>query len=176
MILLHTCCAPCATASVERLQEEGRKPVLFFSNSNIFPREEYEKRFETVQYFAEQAGVDLYADTYDHGAWLKQVSSVPGFETEPKGGLSCAKCFKYSFRRTASKAAELGISCFTTSLSISPYKKSCQLFEIGSAFAGFLPADFKKRDGYRRSIELSKGCGLYRPNYCGCEFSRKKKP
>ncbi len=175
-ILLHTCCAPCATASVERLRGSGRIPVLFYSNSNIYPAEEYEKRLEETQKYANRQELQLYIDEYDHAAWLEFISIVPEFEKQPEGSARCGRCFTYSFQRTAAQARDLGIPAFTTTLSISPYKKSRQLFDVGALFPGFTPIDFKKQDGYKRSIELSREYGLYRQTYCGCEFSLREKP
>lgn len=170
-MLLHSCCAPCASASVERLNAIGYAPVLFYSNSNISPREEFDKRLEEVRRLASVLGLQLYEDTYDHEAWLQAVSNVPGYAEEPEGGRRCSACFEFSLGRTGIQAETLGISAFTTSLSISPYKNSRQLFDIGALFPGFEPIDFKKKDGFKRSIELSREYGLYRQRYCGCEFS-----
>lgn len=174
-ILLHTCCAPCATASIERLIATGHTPVLFFSNSNINPMEEYVKRLEETRRFAEALDLQLYVDEYDHTAWLEAVSKLPGYADEPEGARRCSACFEFSFMRAEMQAAALGIPAFTTTLSVSPYKNSRQLFDIGALFPGFEPIDFKKKDGYKRSIELSRQYGLYRQNYCGCEFSRRDK-
>jgi epoxyqueuosine reductase len=175
-ILLHTCCAPCATASVERLIAIGYSPVLFFSNSNISPREEFDKRLDEARRLASTLEIALYEDEYDHTAWLKAVSKLPGYAEEPEGGRRCAACFEFSFRRAEIRAAASEIPVFTTTLSVSPYKKSRQLFDVGALFPGFEPVDFKKKEGYKRSIELSRKYGLHRQNYCGCEFSRREKP
>jgi len=171
-ILLHTCCAPCATASLEKLKEDGYLPTLFFSNSNIWPMEEYNKRLDNARLLAESTGWNLIEDTYNHDLWLKRISLVPGHTDEPEGGARCAECFRFSFDRAAKKTAAIGIGRFTTTLSISPFKNSDLLFTVGSEFAGFMPIDFKKGDGYKRSIGLSRELGLYRQQYCGCEFSR----
>ena len=167
-ILLHVCCGPCATASIERLVEDGWIVDLYYSNSNISPREEYLKRLEGVQKTAEYYRLKIIEDEYNHDAWL---SSVKGFENEPERGDRCAVCFGYSLGRTAAYAASRAYEGFTTSLSISPYKDSKTLFRIGDEAGGFIEYNFKKREGYKRSIELAEKIGLYRQHYCGCEFS-----
>jgi predicted adenine nucleotide alpha hydrolase (AANH) superfamily ATPase len=169
-ILLHICCAPCATASAERLLQENRKVVLFFSNSNIWPEEEYNKRLESAEFLAEKMNLSLETDRYDHNKWLTHVK---GMENEPEKGARCSFCFDFSLEKAALKAESLGIRKFTTSLSVSPHKASPIIFRAGSHYSGFAPYDFKKKDGFKRSIELSEEYGLYRQNYCGCEFSKR---
>ena len=167
-ILLHTCCAPCASASAERLLQEGYKVTLFFSNSNIFPGEEFEKRRKYVYMLAEMYNIPVIDDDYDHKAWL---NTVKGLEKEPEKGKRCPVCFDFSFFRTSEKAKELNIPHFTTTLTISPHKNSRVIQEIGSNYDNYLHLDFKKQDGFKRSTELSRKFGLYRQDYCGCEFS-----
>ena len=184
-ILLHICCAPCGSASVERLIDEGYHPILFYSNSNIHPREEYEKRLDSVRILARETDTELLTDTYDHDAWLHSVSQLYGYSREPEGGRRCAYCFRFSLDRSIRKAEELGIEFFTTTLTISPHKDSKQIFSIGKdlereksdpAGPSFLDINFKKKEGFKRSIELSKEYDLYRQKYCGCEFSLKWRP
>ena len=188
-VLLHTCCGPCASASLERLKMEGREPVLFYSNSNICSLREYEKRLESLRILAEETGSELIIAPYDHEAWLE---AVEGFEDDPEGGRRCARCFRFSLSRTFIKARELGILHFTTTLTISPHKNSKLIFSIGREIADqpgkaatdrrhgaadgplFLEIDFKKQGGFQRSVELSKEYGLYRQNFCGCEFSLQR--
>jgi len=167
-ILLHTCCGPCATACIERLRLEGLEPVLYFSNHNIAPHEEYERRLETVSQLAEQMKVDYVEDVPDHDAWLKYVR---GLEAEPEKGARCSKCFEYSLKRTFNFAEKNGFRHFTTTLTVSPHKVSRIIFLIGQKFPGFEELNFKKKDGFRRSLELSRSLDLYRQPYCGCEFS-----
>lgn len=109
---------------------------------------------------------------YDHDAWL---SYIHGFEDEPEHGLRCRKCFEFNFIHASRKADLLNFPAFTTSLTVSRYKSSRTIFEVGKAFPNFEPIDFKKDNGYARSIELSKVYDLYRQNYCGCEFSKCSK-
>jgi epoxyqueuosine reductase len=170
-ILLHVCCAPCSTAVVERLQEQGYDVNLFFSNSNIHPKEEYEKRLEEARKIASIKGLELIVDQYDHQSWLYHIQ---GLENEPERGKRCLKCFEYNLGRTAVMAQQLGIPGFTTTLTVSRHKPSREIFSIGSTLQGFLALDFKKQDGYARSIALAKQLELYRQGYCGCEFSRAK--
>ena len=100
------------------------------------------------------------------------MKQVPDYDREPEGGARCEACFRFSFTRTWKKLIELDLSSFTTTLSISPYKKSALLFRVGGEFQGFKEFNFKKQEGYKRSIELSRGYGLYRQTFCGCEFNR----
>ncbi len=170
-ILLHTCCGPCATVATERLLEEvGHDVLMFFSNSNIFPESEYEKRLEHARRLAEIMGLTLETDVYDHQSWLHHIQ---GLEEEPEGGRRCARCFSFNFGRAALAAEKYDYPSFTTSLTVSRYKSSPQIFEQGKAFSRFVSMDFKKDGGYARSRELSRLFGLYMQNYCGCEFSRR---
>ncbi len=167
-ILLHVCCAPCSTAAVERLVEEGWGVVLFFSNSNIHPEEEYRRRLAEAHRLAGTMHLELIEDAYDHTAWLEHVR---GLENEPERGRRCIRCFEYNLRRTALAMARMGLTGFTTTLTVSRHKSSRDIFAVGAALPGFLAMNFKKRDGYARSIALSRTLGLYRQGYCGCEFS-----
>ena len=150
------------------MMNDGYEITLFYSNSNIFPEKEYLKRLEEAKRLAAIWNVDLIEDSWDHKEWL---SFVKGFEKEPEGGKRCAKCFEFNLRRTAAKAEELGFPLYTTTLTLGPYKNSRMIFSIAEQFPGFLEYNFKKKDGFLRSIELSKEYNLYRQNYCGCEFS-----
>jgi epoxyqueuosine reductase len=168
-ILLHVCCAPCSTAVIERLNEQNYTVVLFFSNSNIHPQEEFDKRLAEARKIASIQGLKLIIDAYDHQSWLDYIH---GFEDEPERGKRCIKCFEYNLGRTAAMARQLEIPGFTTTLTVSRHKSSKDIFSIGNAFQGFLALDFKKHDGYARSITLARQLELYRQGYCGCEFSR----
>ena len=170
-LLLLTCCGPCASGCVGTLQENGRDFVLFFSNSNLCDEAEYEKRLAAARQLAEQIGAELIADPYDHEAWL---NAVAGFEYEPERGERCRHCFAFSLGRTAVLAQERGMN-FATSLTVSPHKSSKVIFAIGSEWENFEPWDFKKKDGFKKSIENSKKMNLYRQDFCGCEFSRAER-
>jgi hypothetical protein len=169
-ILLHVCCAPCATACVERLLADGREVSLYFSNSNINSEAEFEKRLAYVEKIAGIFGVGLEVDPYCHDKWLEHVR---GLENEAEKGLRCVKCFDWSLGRTARKAAASGIEYFATTLTVSPHKDSKVIFDAGGRYPGFEPWDFKKANGFQRSRELSREFALYRQNYCGCEFSMR---
>ncbi len=165
-LLLHVCCACCSTSCIERLNQDY-DVTLFFSNSNIFPKKEYDKRLEETRKVAKKLGLPLLEDDYCHEKWLE---SVKGLESEKEGGKRCVKCFEYNLLRVAKVAKSFDF--FTTTLTVSPYKNSKTIFNLGSNFSKFLDIDFKKKDGFKRSIELSKEYDLYRQNYCGCEYSK----
>lgn len=169
-VLLHTCCAPCATHPVEVLRELGHEVTLFFSNANIWPLEEYGKRLASVWLLAEQLELPALEDTASHAAWRQHIS---GLEGEREGGMRCRHCFRFNLARTQEKTLELGFERFTTSLTVSPHKCARTIFEVGRELddVRFLAIDFKKDHGQQRSIELSRTYRLYRQNYCGCEFS-----
>ncbi len=168
-ILVHVCCAPCAAPSIERIRLDDWKEVgLYFTNSNIYPREEYDKRLEYVRRLAEICEVFLDCGEYDHDAWLAHVR---GLESEPEKGRRCVKCFEYNLRRTAELADRAGYDAFTTTLTLGPHKISKMIFEVGAQFPKYIPYDFKKQNGFVRSLQLSKEYDLYRQGYCGCEFS-----
>lgn len=169
-ILLHTCCAPCASPSGERLLEAGWDITLFYSNSNIFPETEYIKRLDSANKLSKIWNVPLVTDSWDHEEWKKYIK---GYEKEPEGGSRCSLCFKFNLKRTADKAEKLGFDAFTTTLTLGPYKNSKVIFDIASIFPGFMEFNFKKKNGFKRSVELSKEYGLYRQNYCGCEFGKR---
>ncbi len=167
-ILVHTCCAPCAAPSGEKLMLEGYKVTLFYSNSNIYPLEEYEKRLAEVRKLASIWDILVEEDIYDHKKWLHHVK---GLENEPEKGSRCAKCFEFSLQRTAELADRLDFTAFTTTLTLSPHKVSKMIFEIGKQYPKYIPFDFKKENGFLKSLQLSEKYDLYRQNYCGCEFS-----
>jgi len=169
-ILLHTCCAPCAAPSAERLVLAGRKVVLYFSNFNIHPAAEYLKRLAHARKLATTLNLVIEEDQYDHAEWL---SHIQGLEHEPEKGGRCRKCFEFSLARTNRMAERLGIEAFATTLTLSRHKVSRIIFEIGESFPRFEPIDFKKQGGFLRSIELSEEYDLYRQSYCGCEFSKR---
>ncbi len=171
-ILIHMCCAPCATSSIERVLNEGYIATLYFSNSNIWPHEEYLKRLKSAHLLGDLVNIHIEEDEYDHEKWLNIIN---GLENEPEKGLRCSKCFEFSLHRAAIKADQLEIPYFTTTLTVSPHKISKNLFAIGAQYSKYIPFDFKKKDGFKRSIELSKKYDLYRQQYCGCEFSLRKK-
>jgi len=153
------------------LRELGHTVTLFFSNANIAPEAEYQRRLESVHTLAERLTLALLTDVTSHADWLSHVAV--GFETEPERGRRCERCFRYSLSRAHRAMEEHGFDAFTTSLTISPHKPSSLIFEIGRTLddSRFLAIDFKKHDGFRRSVQLAAEMRLYRQSYCGCEFS-----
>ncbi|HRR32661.1 MAG TPA: epoxyqueuosine reductase QueH [Kiritimatiellia bacterium] len=170
-VLLHTCCAPCASHCVLALQELGHDVTLFYSNANIAPHDEFLRRLDAVRLLADRVRVPLLVDEPDHDAWLREAAC--GFEREPERGARCARCFRYSLCRTREAMTAHGLDAFTTSLTVSPHKHTPTLFQVGRDLdaARFLTIDFKKRDGFKHSLHLAEAFGLYRQKYCGCEFS-----
>lgn len=169
MLLLHTCCAVCAAGCVERLLAEKREIRLFFSNSNLDTAAEFERRLAAVRELAAIYRLELEVDPYSHSGWL---DAVAGLEKEPEKGARCKVCFGRALGRAASRAEELGAT-FATTLTVSPHKRSAMIFEAGAAWPHFEALDFKKQNGFARSLELAAGYGFYRQQYCGCEFSKR---
>ena len=178
-LLLHSCCGPCSSYVLEYLSKYFNVTVLYF-NPNIYPKEEYLHRLrEQERIIAELPAlnkVSLMESDYNYDEFL---NFTKGFESEREGGTRCDKCFRLRLQKTAQLAAENDFDYYTTTLSVSPHKNSQLLNAIGEELSEaygvrHLPADFKKREGYKRSIELSKQYDLYRQNYCGCEFSLRQ--
>jgi predicted adenine nucleotide alpha hydrolase (AANH) superfamily ATPase len=167
-LLLHVCCAPCSTAAIERLRT--RYAVTgFFSNSNIAPEPEYWRRLQEAERIAGEMQIPFVVDTYDHAAWLECIA---GYENEPEGGTRCERCFAFSLSHAADYARQHGFDLYTTTLTISPHKDSATIFRVGRDQGPFLAVDLKKKEGFKRTLELSRQYELYRQAYCGCEFSR----
>lgn len=172
-LLLHACCAPCASACIERIKEFFDIAVYFY-NPNMDTEKEYELRAEELKRLCINFGVKYLVEDYDKDTFYK---AVEGFENEKEGGSRCAICFGLRLEKTAKKAKALKADYFATTLTLSPLKNTQLLNEIGLKKAEelgvkYLVSDFKKKNGYIRSIELSKELSLYRQNYCGCEFSK----
>ena len=170
-VLLHACCGPCSLGSFDKLKD--KEIVLFFSNSNIFPKEEWMKRLNNLKKVGKIFSFEVLEEEYNHEKWKEFIL---GLENEPEKGKRCLKCFEFNLRNSAKKAKEIGADFFTTTLSVSKYKSSSDLFKIGKEIekeigVKFLDIDFKKDAGYEKSISLSKKFDIYRQNYCGCEFS-----
>jgi len=169
-ILLHICCGICASSVVERLRQEGFKPIGFFYNPNIHPRKEYEQRFAVAKEVAQILDFELIQGPYDPDNWFKLTK---GLENEPEGGRRCAVCFKMRLEETQRKARQLNINKFTTTLTVSPHKDTTVINEIGRAISPseFLARDFKKQNGFHLATKFAKCYNLYRQNYCGCIYS-----
>ncbi|MBQ7505723.1 MAG: epoxyqueuosine reductase QueH [Lachnospiraceae bacterium] len=179
-LLLHSCCAPCSTACLERLAEAFRLTVFYY-NPNIWPPEEYEKRVREEErlctVFPAREPIRFLEGSYDRETFLK---TVKGLESLPEGGERCERCFRLRLFEAARAAAEGGFDFFTTTLTLSPLKDADLLNRIGREAGerfqvAWLPCDFKKKDGFLRSIALSEEYGLYRQDYCGCEFSLRER-
>ena len=173
-LLLHACCAPCASHCILALRELGHAVTLFYSNANIAPHDEFLKRLESVRLLAQRLDVPLLTDEPDHADWLCRVAA--GFEQEKERGARCGRCFRYSLARTHAAMANGGFDGFTTTLTVSPHKHTPTLFAAGRSLDAerFLAIDFKKHDGFKHSLQLAAEFGLYRQRSCGCEFSNPK--
>lgn len=176
-LLLHACCAPCSSASLEYLAEYFCTDVFFY-NPNISDNGEFSKRLSELERFVTEApfaaDIKVTASEYRHSEFLEAAA---GLETVPEGGARCEKCFMLRLEKTAEQAKKLGYEYFATTLTISPLKNPDIINACGEKAAEnaellYLPTDLKKRGRYQRSIELSKEYCLYRQNYCGCEFSK----
>jgi len=172
-ILVHVCCAPDALF-VFGLLKEDYAVAGFFSNSNIHPRAEYDLRLEEARKVARTHGVPFIEDDYDPDGWLRLTRK---FKDEPEKGRRCDVCYAARLGRTAERAAREGFDAFATVMSLSPWKKAAVMNRIGRQVAAryglaFLEADFKKKDGFKKSVDLSRAHGLYRQDYCGCLYSR----
>ena len=181
-LFLHSCCAPCSSYVLEYLRPFF-KITVFYYNPNISMDEEYRKRVaeqkRLIAAYNEKTSypIDIIEGDYEPGEFF---TAIKGLEHCPEGGERCFSCYELRLRKTSQMAFEGQYDYFTTTLTISPLKNAVKINEIGERIAGecgisWLPSDFKKRDGYKRSIELSKEYDLYRQDYCGCIFSKNLK-
>jgi len=173
-LALHSCCGPCSSYVLEYLKNYFEVTVFFY-NPNIHPQAEYYLRLSEQKKLCEIYGVELIECDYNPDAFL---AAVQGFENEPEGGKRCTKCFDMRLKNTAKIAKSMGFDLITTTLTVSPHKNAALINEIGQAAAQeqslqWLPSDFKKRGGYLRSIEICRQYGIYRQDYCGCQFSMR---
>ncbi len=169
-LLLHVCCGCCATHSIKRAMEDYDVTCIFY-NPCIEPAGEFEKRADAFRKVCEKLGVDYIVGDYDNAEFRKLVT---GHEAQPEGGSRCIICYRQRLQKTAEYAAAHSFDAFTTTLTISPHKNSKLIFSIANEIKGgveFVEIDFKKKDGFKRSVEMSKELGIYRQDYCGCEFS-----
>lgn len=179
-LLLHSCCAPCSSAVLEALNRYFDIDIFYY-NPNISPRSEFDRRVEELKRLVaalpHENEMNVIVGDYDAEAFMAMCK---GHEADTEGGARCELCFKMRLGAAARKARELHSDCFTTTLTISPLKDAQLLNAIGQALseeAGvpWLPSDFKKKNGYKRSCELSKEYDLYRQDYCGCVFSKMER-
>jgi predicted adenine nucleotide alpha hydrolase (AANH) superfamily ATPase len=172
-LLLHSCCGPCSSYVLEYLTQYFDITLLYY-NPNIQPEAEYEKRLFYQREVLRHIPAALLACDYDGDAF---EAVARGYEEEPEGGARCTRCFLLRLEETARRAAAGGFDWFCTTLTVSPHKDAARINRIGAALAArygvrWLPGDFKKRDGYLRSIRLSEAYGLYRQDWCGCRYGR----
>jgi len=172
-LLLQSCCGPCSSYVLEYLTQYFDVTLLYY-NPNIQPEAEYEKRLFYQREVLKHIPAKLMACDYDGAAF---EAAVRGAEEEPEGGERCTRCFRLRLEETAKRAAAGGFSWFCSTLTVSPHKDAVRINRIGAALGErygvkWLPSDFKKRDGYLRSIRLSEEYGLYRQDWCGCRYAR----
>lgn len=178
-LLLHSCCGPCSTACLELLTPHFDTTVFFY-NPNILPEEEFFRRLDTQKQVLSAAsfarGVELIVPDRDEAAFR---AAAAGLESAPEGGARCTRCFELRLSRTAEEAKKLGFDYFATTLTVSPHKNAPLINTIGEKLAAehgvaWLPTDFKKKEGYKRSTVLSRELGLYRQDWCGCGLPRQE--
>ena len=179
-VLLHTCCAPCSSAIIEALLQNGITPVIYYCNPNIYPHEEYEIRKNECTRYAESLGLEIVDADYDHEGWLEQMK---GLENEPERGGRCLKCFKLRLLSTARYAKERGIKVITTTLASSRWKSLDQINEAGLWACKQLgeqetpvwwDQNWRKNGLQERRLQIIKEYDFYNQLYCGCEFSMRK--
>lgn len=174
-LLLHVCCAPCLTSVWEELKNRYNI-TLFWFNPNIFPEDEYEKRFTEFLKYAKKIGAKtINGDNYLVNA-INFHKMAERYKSDPEGGKRCHICIKYRLLSTAMKASELKFDYFDTTLTLSPLKDSALIKKIGKEIEQktkviYLAGDYKKNDGYKRSIKICKDLNIFRQKYCGCKFS-----
>ena len=181
-VLLHTCCAPCSSAIIECLMQNGVTPTIYYCNPNIYPQQEYEIRKQECTRYAESLGLEIIDADYDHENWLQEVS---GLESEPERGGRCLKCFKLRLKRTAQYAADHGFKVITTTLASSRWKSLEQINEAGQWACGQVNAEgseprvlwwdrnWRKGGLQERRLQILKEYDFYNQLYCGCEFSMR---
>ncbi len=173
-VILHACCAPCATHVIDVLSSRFKVSVFFY-NPNIQPETEFNKRLDSINKLCSIKGTELIVCGYDRQVWFEWVK---GLEEEPEGGRRCSVCFEMRLEACAETALKRKIKNFATTLSISPHKNMKVIYSIGRSVAdkyglNFIDIDFGKDDGFRKSCIQSKEIGLYRQKYCGCIFSMR---
>ena len=177
-ILLHACCAPCSSAILECMVQNGLKPTVFFSNSNITPRDEYELRKAEIIRYCESLGVEWVDDDYDHDDWLANVAA--GRENAPERGPRCLECFRYRLARAAKYAASDGYAILATTLASSRWKDLDQVNAAGADACAAVHGvtwwdmDWRKGGLQPRRSELIRELGFYNQTFCGCEYSKPK--
>ncbi len=172
--LLHVCCATCSLHPYFLLNKDY-SIIFYFYNPNIHPREEYIKRLEGIKFVAGKYNIPLIIGNYQKDKWFDICSP---FKKEPEGGKRCKLCYKMRIDKTSQTAEEKNFKLFSTTLSVSPHKDANAINKIGKSAAedknlSFYQANFKKKDGFKKTVQISKQLNLYRQNYCGCIYSKK---
>ena len=175
-ILLHACCAPCASYPIIKLKEEGYRCVVFFYNPNIYPIEEYKIRRDELKNYCKKQEIEFFEQEYNENEFLDVIK---GMESEPEKGKRCSECFYLRLKKSAEFARMQNIDCFTTTLTVSPHKDSNQIFEQGRIVETetgikFIEYNFKKQDGFKISRQIARENEMYLQTYCGCRFSKKQ--
>jgi predicted adenine nucleotide alpha hydrolase (AANH) superfamily ATPase len=169
-VVLHVCCGVCAAGAAVALAEEGHQVLGYFYNPNIHPAEEYERRLEAARQVAGKLKFILETGLYMPEKWLKETEAL---KAEPEGGKRCQVCYRIRLEKTCQHLEECAADAFTTTLTISPHKSAAIINKIGREIGGdkFLARNFKKKEGFKRAVELARQWGLYRQGYCGCLYS-----
>ena len=172
--LLHTCCAPCGAQVIRELRDQGFEVTCFFYNPNIFPYQEYLIRKNEIRGYLDKLGVAVIESPYEIKKWFQ---AAKGLESEPERGRRCQVCYRLRLEETARQAVQNGYTFFGSTLSISPHKDAVSINMIGEEVAhqygvNFLPADWKKKDGYKKSCQIARDENFYRQHYCGCIYSK----
>jgi len=172
-IVLHICCGVCAAGVVEGLTLEGHQVIGLFYNPNIHPSQEYDRRLKAVYEVAEELNFPLEEAPYTPEEWYQEVT---GLENEPEGGRRCEICFRLRLKKTRLYMENHGGDAFTTTLTVSPHKSAEVINRVGRDVGGerFMVRDFKKKDGFKRAMELARKFDLYKQDYCGCIYSLRK--
>jgi predicted adenine nucleotide alpha hydrolase (AANH) superfamily ATPase len=171
-ILLHICCAPCSTCAIVELKKDYNVRVFFF-NPNMFPPDEYRLRLSEARWYMNSLNIELLVPDYRRQEWLDETSFLGN---DPEGGERCRLCYAFRLNKTAKVAQALNIPCFSTTLTVGPAKPASVIFPVAQAISkrfgvSFIAKDFKKKDGFKTSCLMSRSLGMYRQNYCGCEYS-----
>ncbi len=169
-VVLHICCGVCSASAADSLMKDGHQVIGFFYNPNIYPANEYEKRLTTAKIVARELGFPLEVPFYKPEDWFKKAEA---FKLEPEGGQRCQVCFKMRLEETYRYLLVCKADVFTTTLTTSPHKSAENINRIGMDIGGeaFLQRNFKKKDGFRHTLQLAQKMQLYRQDYCGCLYS-----
>jgi len=173
-ILLHVCCGVCSFSCIEQLKQKGYCVDGLFYNPNIYPFGEYERRRDAAVAVAKETGITLVQDHYSASEWVNKCGD---YKNQPEGGKRCLLCYELRLRKTADACRKGNYDYFTTTLTVSPHKDSLAINGIGKNVGAerFLVCDFKKDDGFKKTIAFAKTANIYRQHYCGCMYSKRDK-